>query len=370
MILFSLFMLPLARKSSMTEAITDTTAEYAYDENDFLCNKTDIQEFGNIFLPIFYMAVFALGLTGNLMVVCAIVKEGSKKNITDIYLLNLAISDLLFVISLPFWAAKRVRGWTLGTAACKAVSSLFYIGFFGGMFFITVISIDRYLAIVRATYSLKSRTAKHGLLITCGVWAGAVLVSVPHFVFLQLIENDCFPVLPEELGNIWPVFCNMELNTIGFLIPVCIICYCYCGILRTLLSCKNQKKTRAVKLILVVVVVFFLFWCPYNVLIFLETLRYYEFFTSCDQIKLFDYGMHLTETIAFSHCCLNPLIYAFAAEKFRKYLYYICLRWCPFLCFCGPCSRYQVTSLTSYAETVVNSNVTLNTSDQEGSVFV
>lgn len=363
-------MLSLARKFIMAEAFPEVTTEYAYDEYAFTCDKTDIQEFGKIFLPIFYIVVFALGLMGNLMVVFAILKAGSKKSITDIYLLNLAVSDLLFVVSLPFWASNTVRGWTLGTIPCTVVSSLYYIGFFGGMFFITVISIDRYLAIVRATYSLKSRTMKQGFLITCGVWAMAVLVSVPHFVFSQLLENDCIPVFPQELENIWPIFCNVELNTIGFLIPVCIICYCYCGIIKTLLSCKNQKKTRAIKLTLVVVVVFFLFWSPYNVLIFLETLKHYELFVNCQQIKSLDYAMHLTETIAFSHCCLNPLIYAFAGEKFRKYLYSVCLKYCPCLCFCGPCSRYQVSSSASYAESAVNSNITLNTSDQDGTVFL
>ncbi|NXG44635.1 CX3C1 protein, partial [Psilopogon haemacephalus] len=354
----------------MTETLTATTAEYTYDEQALACNKTDIQEFGKIFLPIFYVAVFALGLTGNLMVVLAIVKEGGKKSITDIYLLNLAISDLLFVISLPFWASNTVRGWTLGSAACTAVSSLYYIGFFGGMFFITVISVDRYLAIVRATYSLRSRTVRCGSLLTCGVWAAAVLVSVPHFVFSQLVDDDCTLVLPPELENFWLVFCNVELNTVGFFIPVCIISYCYCGIIKTLLTCKNQKKARAIKLILVVVAVFFLFWSPYNVLIFLETLNHYEVFTNCNQIRSLDYAMHLSETIAFSHCCLNPLIYAFAGQKFRKYLRGVCLKYCPCLCFCGPCSRHQLTSSSSYAESIVHSNLTLNTSDQDGSVFV
>lgn len=177
-------------------------------------------------------------------------------------------------------------------------------------------------------------------------------------------------VFPEKLENFWPVFCNMELNTIGFFIPVCIIFYCYCGIIKTLLSCKNQKKARAIKLILIVVLVFFLFWSPYNVLIFLETLNHYELFTNCNQIKSLDYAMHLTETIAFSHCCLNPLIYAFAGEKFRKYIYHVCSKYCPFPCFCGPCHRYQVPHSVSYAESVVYSDVTLNTSDQDVSVFV
>lgn len=354
----------------MTEAPPEVTTDYVFYENALACDESDIQAFGKIFLPLFYIAVFALGLAGNVMVVLAIVKEGSKKSITDIYLMNLAVSDLLFVISLPFWASNTVRGWTLGTIPCKVVSSLYYIGFFGGMFFITVISIDRYLAIVRATYSMRSRTIKHSLLITCGVWATAVLVSVPHFVFSQMLENDCIPVLPQELMNIWPVFCNVELNTAGFFIPVCIICYCYCGIIKTLLYCKNQKKARAIKLTLAVVIVFFLFWTPYHVLIFLETLRHYELFISCNQIKSLDYAMHLTETIAFSHCCLNPLIYAFAGEKFRKYLHRVCFKYCPCLCFCGPCNHYEVRPSVSYAESMVNSNITLNTSDQDGTVFL
>ncbi|XP_025974709.2 CX3C chemokine receptor 1 [Dromaius novaehollandiae] len=354
----------------MTEAFPEATTEFTYDDYAFLCDKIDIQEFGKVFLPIFYIAVFALGLTGNLLVVFAVVKEGSKKSITDIYLLNLAVSDLLFVISLPFWASNVVHGWTLGTIPCKAVSSLYYIGFFGGMFFITIISIDRYLAIVQATHSLKSRTMSHGFLIACGVWAVAILASVPHFIFTQKLESDCISVYPDELKNIWMVFCNVELNTVGFFIPVCIMCYCYFGIIKTLLSCKKQKKTRAIKLILVVVIVFFLFWAPYNVLIFLETLKHYELFVSCNQIKSLDYAMHLTETVAFTHCCLNPVIYAFAGEKFRKYFYHVCLKYCPFMCFCGPCNRYQVRSSTSYAESIMNSNITLNTNDQDGSVFL
>lgn len=119
----------------MTEAPPEVTTEYVFYESALACDESDIQAFGKIFLPLFYIAVFALGLAGNVMVVLAIVKEGSKKSITDIYLMNLAVSDLLFVISLPFWASNTVRGWTLGTIPCKVVSSLYYIGFFGGMFF-------------------------------------------------------------------------------------------------------------------------------------------------------------------------------------------------------------------------------------------
>lgn len=336
----------------------EVTTEFTYDEAAAVCDKVDIQAFGKVFLPALYALVFALGLVGNLLVVLAIVKGGQQKSITDIFLLNLAISDLLFVISLPFWAFYVMHGWIFGNIMCKIISSLYYVGFFGGMFFITVISIDRYLAIVRAAFSLKARTVSYGSITTLGVWAVAILISVPQFVFTQKTEEQCIPSYPDHLKEIWPIFCNMEINVLGFFIPACVISYCYFGIIRTLLYCKNHKKRRAIKIILVVVILFFFFWTPYNVLIFLETLRHYELLDNCH--KLIDYAMHATETLAFSHCCLNPVIYAFAGEKFRKYLCRLFLK----CCFCRPCSQYQASSSES------TWSQTQNTSDQDVSVLL
>uniref|UniRef100_A0A8D0GYT6 C-X3-C motif chemokine receptor 1 n=1 Tax=Sphenodon punctatus TaxID=8508 RepID=A0A8D0GYT6_SPHPU len=345
--------------------------EFVYDEGTSPCEKEDIQAFGKVFLPVLYTLVFAIGLVGNLLVTSAILKGREKRTITDIFLLNLAISDLLFVISLPFWASYAVRGWTLGNLSCKIVSSFYYVGFFGGIFFISLISIDRYMAIVHAAFSIRARTVSHGFLAMLGVWIVAILVSVPQFVFIQRSEGKFTPNYPDMLQDIWEVFCNMEINIIGFLIPICIMGYCYCRVIRTLLSCTNRKKTtRAIRLILVVVIVFFLFWTPYHVLIFLETLKHYDFFANCSTLKFIDYGMHATEALAFSHCCLNPVIYAFAGEKFRKYLYHLFLKCISFICVCGPCSQYKVSSPTTIPESVLSSNQTQHTSDQDGSILL
>uniref|UniRef100_A0A8C8VJW1 C-X3-C motif chemokine receptor 1 n=1 Tax=Pelusios castaneus TaxID=367368 RepID=A0A8C8VJW1_9SAUR len=342
----------------------EVTTEFTYDESAAVCDKVDIQAFGKAVLPALYALVFALGLLGNLLVVFAIVKGSQQKSITDIFLLNLAILDLLFVISLPFWGFYVMHGWIFGDISCKIISSLYFVGFFGGMFFITVISVDRYLAIVWAAFSLKARTVSHGYITALGVWAVAILVSVPQFVFNQKTEEQCTPSYPDHLMEIWPVFCNVEINVLGFFIPACVISYCYFGIIRTLRYCKNHKKTRAIKLILVVVILFFLFWTPYNVLIFLETLRHYGLVGNCN--KLIDYAMQATETLAFSHCCLNPVIYAFAGEKFRKYLHCLFLKCCSFVCFCGPCSQYQASS----PESTLSISQTQNTSDHDASALL
>ncbi|KAL4678258.1 hypothetical protein H8959_020932, partial [Pygathrix nigripes] len=298
------------------------TENFEYDDSAEACYIGDIVAFGTVFLSIFYSVVFAIGLVGNLLVVFALTNSKKPKSVTDIYLLNLALSDLLFVATLPFWTHYVINEEGLQNAVCKFTTAFFFIGFFGSIFFITVISIDRYLAIVLAANSMNNRTVQHGVTISLGVWAAAILVAAPQFMFTKQKENECLGDYPEVLQEIWPVLRNVEANFLGFLLPLLIMSYCYFRIIQTLFSCKNHKKAKAIKLILLVVVVFFLFWTPYNVMIFLETLKLYDFFPSCDMRRDLRLALSVTETVAFSHCCLNPLIYAFAGEKFRRYLYH------------------------------------------------
>lgn len=354
----------------MAEAMIEMTTEFSYDDSAIPCDQKDIYEFGRVYVPILYSLVFIIGLVGNLLVVFTIVKSGHQKSITDIFLLNLAISDLLFVISLPFWGYYAVHGWLLGVLSCRIVSSFYSIGFFGGMFFITTISIDRYMAIVHATIFVKGRTTGHGFLTSLVIWILAILCAAPHFVFIQKTENTCDSQYPPHLKDTWPIFCNLEINIIGFLLPMGIMSICYLQIIRTLFTCKNHRKRRAMKLILQVVLVFFLFWTPYQVSTFLQTLKHLNFFESCNILRVLYYTVHATETLAFCHCCLNPIIYAFASEKFRKYLCHLVLKSLSFICFWGPCSHYHGRAPSSLTENVPTSNQTQNTSDQEASVLL
>jgi hypothetical protein len=179
---------------------------------------------------------------------------------------------------------------------------------------------------------MNNRTVQHGVTISLGVWAAAILVAAPQFMFTKQKENECLGDYPEVLQEIWPVLRNVEANFLGFLLPLLIMGFCYFRIIQTLFSCKNSKKAKAMKLILLVVIVFFLFWTPYNVIILLETLKFYNFFPSCDVKRDLRLALSVTETVAFSHCCLNPFIYAFAGEKFRRYLCHLYQKCLAVLC--------------------------------------
>ncbi|XP_034286806.1 CX3C chemokine receptor 1 [Pantherophis guttatus] len=355
----------------MTEEYIEGMSPFPYEDDEAIpCDKMDIQTFGKVFLPILYGLVFAIGLIGNFLVVLTILKARHQKSITDIFFLNLAISDLLFVISLPFWASYIIHDWTLGTLTCQIVSSFYSVGFFGGMFFITIISIDRYLAIVRATCIMKSRTVTYGYLTSISIWALAVFFASPHFIFIQASDRKCTSLYPEHLTLIWPVFSYLEMNIIGFLLPMCIMSYCYLQIIRTLLSCKNQRKHKAMKVISLVVIIFFLFWTPYHISLFLQVLHYFDVFKNCSSLRFLDYTVQVTETVAFSHCCLNPIIYVFAGEKFRKYFSHLVLRCISFTCASGSCGKYCSGVPTAIPECAMTSNHTQNTSDREVSLLL
>ncbi|KAK1332576.1 hypothetical protein QTO34_007259 [Cnephaeus nilssonii] len=352
--------------TSFPESISE---DFQYDESAEACHIGDIVAFGTTFLPIVYSLVFAFGLVGNLLVVFALTHSQKPKSITDIYLLNLALSDLLFVATLPFWIHYLIREQGFHNATCKLTTAFFFIGFFGGIFFITIISVDRYLAIVLAANSMNNRTVQHGVTISLGVWAAAILVAAPQFMFTKLTENQCFGDYPEVLRDIWPVLRNMEANIFGFLLPLLIMSYCYFRIMQTLFSCKNNKKAKAIKLVFLVVIMFFLFWTPYHIMIFLETLNLYNFFPKCDTKRDLKLALNVTEAIAFIHCCLNPLIYAFAGEKFRRYLYHLYRKCLAVLCGRSSHPHFSPSeSQRSRRESVLSSNLTHCTSDGDASM--
>lgn len=98
-----------------------------------------------------YCLVFLLSMVGNGLVVLVVTSGHINRSVTDVYLLNLAVADLLFALSLPLWAVYWAHEWVFGTVMCKAISVLQESNFYSGILLLACISVDRYLAIVYAT---------------------------------------------------------------------------------------------------------------------------------------------------------------------------------------------------------------------------
>ncbi|XP_044540600.1 C-C chemokine receptor type 3-like, partial [Gracilinanus agilis] len=307
--------------------IMDISEEATTFDYDFSmpCQKMNIKELGAKFLPPLYSFVLIVGLLGNILVVLILTKYKRFKSMTNIYLFNLAISDLLFLFTLPFWIdyAKK-NDWVFGHTMCKILSGLYYMGLYSEIFFIVLLTIDRYLAVVYAVFALKARTVTFGIFTSIVTWGLSALAALPEVIFHESqedLENHiCSPRYPENNEATWKRFQALRMNILGLAIPLAIMIICYTGIIKKLLRCRNEKKYKAVKLIFVIMIVFFLFWAPYNLTLLLTAFQSSFFTADCERSKQLDLAMQVTEVIAYTHCCVNPVIYAFVGERFRKYL--------------------------------------------------
>ncbi|XP_072366322.1 C-C chemokine receptor type 4-like [Scyliorhinus torazame] len=303
----------------------NTTYEYDYDEDLFPpCDMGSAKVFGGSFLPVLYSLVFVFGLPGNILVLWILLKLKRLKNMTNIYLFNLALCDLLFVVTLPFWAYFAANEWIWGDAFCKIITVVYLLGYFGGIMFIILISIDRYLAIVHAVFSVRGRTARNAIISSAVMWCVALFSSLPTMIFNKTASIDgrkvCHTFFPAGNASSWKLFTLFKDNVLGFFVPLAVMIFCYARIIQTLLKNKSYKKHRAIRVIFTVVIVFFVFWTPHNVVAFLESLKELNVFSGCQLRLHLNIAQQVTESITFVHCCLNPVIYVFFGERFRSQL--------------------------------------------------
>lgn len=325
------------------------------------CNIADLKNFGKVFLPTLYSLVFILGFIGNGLVVCVLVKHRNETNLTDICLFNLAISDLLFVLTLPFYSHYSVVGqWTFGDFMCRFATGSHKTGFFSSIFFMVVMTLDRYMVILHAQTVARYRTLRAGVAVSLLVWMLSLCVSLPDIIYTKVTNESHCSYVPES--DAWRLYNIFSINVLGLVIPLLVMIVCYARIIPILMNMRGAKKHRVIKLIIIVVVAFFSFWAPYNITLFLGFLKSEGVLQSnCSMEEHLRLSAIVTETFAYTHCCLNPFIYAFVGQKFMKRALQLLMKLVPGIHFTSPRdflnSSYRKGSVVSRSSDVTSTFV-------------
>ncbi|KAM3860503.1 atypical chemokine receptor 4b [Diretmus argenteus] len=307
---------------------SSTNESYDYSDYHSVCDKEAVRSFAGLFLPVIYALALVVGLAGNTLVVVVYASPRRLRTLTDMCILNLAVSDLLLLLTLPFWAADAVHGWRLGVAACKLTSFLYGTNFSCTMLLLACISVDRYRAL---THNATGRTGtgrrgrRQWILVCVLLWAVASFLSLPDLIFTTVKNTShrltCMAVYPPGMAR--PAKAALELLevTLRFLIPFLVMVVCYCLVGRALSRAPGlhrAKKWRALRVLLAVVAVFLLTQLPYNMIKLSRALDViYTLVTSCDLSKGLDRALQVTESLALTHACINPILYAFIGSSFR-----------------------------------------------------
>lgn len=305
--------------------ITDpeSTTPFNYDEwHEYIpCERLSLDGYA---LMITYFIVFLLSVLGNSVVVFVVCSMVNRRTSTDIYLMHLAVADLFFSLTLPFWAISHYREWVFGTVMCKVLSGIQDTTFYSCVFLLACISIDRYLAIVKATQVVSHR--RHLVRVVCVVvWLAAAVLSLPVMVqreaFTPVGQKAlvCFENLTAESMDSWRTGMRVVRHTLGFFLPLFIMLVCYGCTTCTLFHARNGQKHKAMRVILSVVLAFIVCWLPINITNVVDTLMRSKILREeCQLQNRIDFALEVTQLLAFLHCAVNPILYAFIGKKFRN----------------------------------------------------
>ncbi|XP_034037353.1 cysteinyl leukotriene receptor 1 [Thalassophryne amazonica] len=291
-----------------------------------------IDDFRNQVYSTSYSLITVFGLLGNSFALVVLIKTHRQNSPFHIYMINLAVSDLLCVCTLPLRVIYYVHKgqWTMGDFLCRISSYSLYVNLYCSIYFMAAMSVTRFLAIVFPVQNIRLVTERRTRLVCVGIWVFICALSSPLLMSGQTFdshtnETKCFEP-PTEKGVQRLITMNYFSLVLCFALPFSIILLCYAGIIRTLLSrthvARQQSSlaTKAIRMIVIVLLTFFISFMPYHVqrTVHLNFLARKD--TSCSEKIAMQKSVVVTLCLAAANSCFDPLLYFFSGESFRSRL--------------------------------------------------
>ncbi|KAG6921748.1 complement C5a receptor 1, partial [Chelydra serpentina] len=271
---------------------------------------------------VLYSLVFLLGVPGNAAVIW-VTGFGMKRTVNSVWFLNLAVADLLCCLALPFLAVPVARGnrWELGDFACKLLPSLTILNMFASVLLLMAISVDRCALVTRPIWCQNHRTTRLAWGVSGAAWLLALLMTLPTIIFrttrAEAFSDKVMCVL--EYAGVSSYQTAVEVSVAafrfaaGFLVPFVVITTCYGLVLAQVHRRRFTRSRKTIKVVLVVIVGFFVCWLPYHVVGLILAAHK-------SNSSLFK-GAHESDPLivglAYVNSCLNPVIYVIMGQDFK-----------------------------------------------------
>ncbi|XP_021263155.1 probable G-protein coupled receptor 34 isoform X2 [Numida meleagris] len=318
------------------------------NQTDLATNATEIQRSASCSLEddalsfafiFFYSVIFVIGLVGNIIALFAFLCIHQKRNSIQVYLLNVAIADLLLIFCLPFRILYHIskNTWMFGRILCKIVGTLFYMNMYISIVLLGLISLDRYVKINKSVKRPKMLTTTRSIHICCIVWAlalmGFLLVVAPS-LFRSEDSNSTLCFHYRNKKNAMTEAVLNYIIVIIFWTVFLLLILSYVKIAKNLLKISRKranfpnaaKYTKTARNSFIVLIIFTICFVPYHIFRFVYITSQLQnpscywkgIIHTCNEVMLI---------FSSFNSCLDPVMYFLMSSSVRKtVLQLICRR--------------------------------------------
>lgn len=245
---------------------------YGGNKSDYNCTNVD-RLMKLYYLPVMYSVIFAVGLLGNVTAIAIYLAKLRPWKSSSIIKFNLALTDLLYVLSLPFMVYYYNNGesWNLGDFMCRFLRFGSQFNLYGRILFLTCLAVFRYVVAAHPVRAAQVQQKRWGILACAAVWAIAVVEIVPMLTMITMETKNnkthCLDFASGDLAVL--LWYGWLLTVLGYLLPLVVVVVCYAGVVHKLATgpyTHNPPRVRARCLNVLILVVFVVCFLPYHVL--------------------------------------------------------------------------------------------------------
>ncbi|XP_043938402.1 chemokine-like receptor 1 [Protopterus annectens] len=276
--------------------------------------------------------IFLLGVAGNGVVIWMLSRHVKRTEIT-VWFLNLSVADFIYTVMVPFRIiyAALVFHWPFGEFLCKLDFFVAFFNMYASVLFLTAISLDRCFLVTLPIWHRNKRPQHTSLVGIIAIWLISFALSTPYIPFIQIVDINktiCYiNYRSSTLGNedVGAQKINRERIMVitrfvlGYLIPSIVLISTYTILSMKVHKMQLKKISKVYKITIATVVAFFICWTPYHVF----NLIYIVHFSSpaCSYHPVVYIGYPVVYTFAYTSSCINPILYVFFGEGFKKKLF-------------------------------------------------
>lgn len=286
-----------------------------------------------VVFPCLYSILFIVALILNSLAAWIFFNIPSTSTFV-VFLKNVVVADLLMTLTIPLRVLSDagVGSWRLRAFHCRYSAVLFYITMYISILLLGLISLDRYLKIVKPFGKCILQRVRVGQLLSAAVWVVMFCLALPNVILSDQtppITNGRLKCssMKSKAGLLWHEGFNYFCQVVFWgTLALMVVCYTFISkkVYESYKASKSRSQAasrRTKAKVFVVVGVFFICFAPFHFARVPYTLTQTRSIAShCQAQNALYIAKETTLWLSTTNVCLDPLIYVFLCKVFRKKL--------------------------------------------------